>query len=299
MIFKHDFIRDENDQQLFPDLSVDFACLCRRSTTAEVIGKSIPFHHHPAIEINYVVKGRLTLRTSEGEFDARQGEAIFVNTDILHSSLWYDGGEVLSLVFDSVFLSGMYGSVYERKYIQPVTNCGGFQGYLLRPDSEARIEMCLLLAQIIRLFREEPFGYEFEVRSKLCRFWCLLLWDTEALRAKMRDTDRSGSRMKPMLKYIQANYGRRILLEEIARAGAVSKRECTRCFQRYAHLSPMEYLCYYRVRMAAHYLLDTRMSISEIAEACGFGSGSYFARVFQREMGCVPREYREAGNPPA
>lgn len=296
MISRHDFIRDENDQQLFPGFSVDFACLCRRSTTEEVIGKSIPFHHHPAIEINYVAKGRLTMQTSDSEFDARQGDAIFINTDALHSSRWYDGGEVLSLVFDSVFLSGMYGSVYERKYIQPITNCGEFQGYLLRPDSEERIEMCLLLAQIIALFREEPFGYEFEVRSKLCRLWCLLLRDTEAMRAKLRATDRSGARMKPMLSYIRANYRRRIRLDEIARAGAVSKRECTRCFQRYAHLSPMEYVCYYRVRMAAHCLVDTQMSVAEIAEDCGFGSGSYFTKVFRREMGCAPREYREAGN---
>ena len=296
MISRHDFIRDENDQQLFPGFSVDFACLCRRSTTKEVIGKSIPFHHHPAIEINYVAKGRLTMRTSDYEFDAHQGEAIFINTDTLHSSFWYDEGEVLSLVFDSIFLSGMYGSVYERKYIQPVTNCGEFQGYLLRPDTERHIEMCLLLAQIIGLFQNEPFGYEFEVRSKLCRFWCLLLLDTEAIRMKLRKTDRSGIRMKPMLKYIHENYSQKMLLDEIAKAGAVSKRECTRCFQRYAHLTPMEYVCYYRTRMAAHCLIETQMSIAEIAEACGFGSGSYFTKVFQKEMGCLPREYREARN---
>lgn len=299
MISKHDFIRDENDQQLFPGFSVDFACLCRRSTTEEVIGKSIPFHHHPAIEINYVAKGRLTMQTSDSEFDARQGEAVFINSDILHASHWYDGGEVLSLVFDSVFLSGMYGSVCERKYIQPITNCGEFQGYLLRPDTEERIEMCLLIAQIIALFQREPFGYEFEVRSKLCRLWCLLLQDTEAMRAKLRKTDRSGMRMKPMLSYIRANYHQRILLDEIARAGAVSKRECTRCFQRYAHLAPMEYVSYYRIRMAAHSLVETQMSVAEIAEACGFGSGSYFTKVFRREMGCTPREYREAGGNPA
>ena len=296
MIYAHDFIRDENDQQLFPGLSVDFACLCRKSTTDEVIGKSIPFHHHPAIEINYVVKGSLTMRTSDYEFQANQGDAIFINADTLHSSYWVDGGEVISLVFDSIFLSGMYGSVYERKYIQPITNCGEFQGYLLRPDSERHIEMCLLLARIIRLFKEEPFGFEFEVRSRLCEFWCQMLLDTRASRMRMRKTDRSGTRMKPMLEYIHANYRHRVLLDEIASAGAVSKRECTRCFQKYAHLTPMEYLSYYRIRMAAHDLVETQMSITEISEACGFNSASYFTKVFQKEMGCLPRDYRESGN---
>ena len=296
MISRHDFVRDENDQQLFPGFSVDFACLCRKSKTEEVIGKSIPFHHHPVIEINYITKGQVTIRTSDYEFDAHQGDVVFVNSDTLHSSLWYNGSEILSLVFDSIFLSGMYGSVYERKYIQPITNCGEFQGYLLRPDTERHIEMCLLLTQIIGLFQNEPFGYEFEVRSKLCKFWCLLLQDTEATRMKMRNADRSGTRMKPMLKYIHENYHQKMLLEEIARAGAVSKRECTRCFQRYAHLAPMEYVSYYRIRMAAHCLIETQMSIAEIAEACGFSSGSYFTKVFRKEMGCIPREYREAGS---
>lgn len=295
MIHQHDFIRDENDQQLFPGFSVDFACLCRKSSTSEVIGKFIPFHHHPAIEINYVTQGSLTMRTSDCEYHARQGDVILINKDILHASYWFDGGEVLSLVFDSIFLSGMHGNVYEQKYLNPITQCEAFQGYLLRPDNEMRVEMCLLITQIFRLFRDEPFGYEFDVRSKLCKFWCYLLLDTEAARMKLRKNDRRGLRMKPMLEYIHRNYGKKITLDEIADAGTVSRRECSRCFQKYAHLTPMDYLSYYRIRMAAHFLIDTQMTVAEIAEACGFSSGSYFSRIFQKEMGCVPRQYREAG----
>ena len=34
------------------------------------------------------------------------------------------------------------------------------------------------------------------------------------------------------------------------------------------------------------------MSAGEIAAACGFTDASYFGKVFRREFGCTPAQYR-------
>lgn len=296
MISDHDFIRDEKNQQIFPGFSTDFACLCRRAEAEQVVGRVVPWHHHPAIEINYVVDGSITLRTADQEFTAQKGDAIFVNSDMLHTTTWDDinGGTVLCLVFDAIFLSGMYGNVYERKYLRPITECKGLQGFLIHPDCETHMNMSLSLLRIFSLFQDEPFGYEFEVRSELSRLWCCLFQETEALRHNLGSASSSSSRMKPMLEFIHTHYKDKVLLDEIADAGSVSRRECTRCFQRYTNLSPIDYLNFYRVRMAIHELLQTDNSIADIAADCGFHSSSYFGKIFQREMGCTPGEYRKS-----
>jgi transcriptional regulator GlxA family with amidase domain len=46
--------------------------------------------------------------------------------------------------------------------------------------------------------------------------------------------------------------------------------------------------------MAKKLLVDTNGKISDIAVECGFGSASYFSKVFVKNEGITPAEYRTA-----
>ena len=41
-------------------------------------------------------------------------------------------------------------------------------------------------------------------------------------------------------------------------------------------------------------LKSSRMSITEIAESCGFSSASYFTEMFTRQKGLTPTAYRRS-----
>ena len=45
---------------------------------------------------------------------------------------------------------------------------------------------------------------------------------------------------------------------------------------------------------AAELLCSTSDSVTEVALACGFGDVSYFGRLFRRQKGKTPGEYRRA-----
>ena len=63
--------------------------------------------------------------------------------------------------------------------------------------------------------------------------------------------------------------------------------------KRLTNMSPMHYLNHLRLDRAAGMLQrDSRVSVTDIAVACGFSSGQYFATVFNRRFGCSPREFR-------
>ena len=47
-----------------------------------------------------------------------------------------------------------------------------------------------------------------------------------------------------------------------------------------------------RLLHAAELLRNTDMSVSEIAEDCGYDSDAYFMRQFKKHKGCTPTEYR-------
>jgi two-component system, response regulator YesN len=39
-------------------------------------------------------------------------------------------------------------------------------------------------------------------------------------------------------------------------------------------------------------LKDTQGSVAEVAQRCGFRDAKYFSRIFKREFGCQPSDYK-------
>ena len=99
-------------------------------------------------------------------------------------------------------------------------------------------------------------------------------------------------RLKEMLRYLHENFDRPVLLEEVAAAASIGKRECLRCFRRTIGVAPMQYLLRFRVRQASRLLAETDLPITEVGSRCGFESPSYFTLTFRRLTGQPPRDYR-------
>ncbi|MBO7169862.1 MAG: helix-turn-helix transcriptional regulator, partial [Clostridia bacterium] len=54
------------------------------------------------------------------------------------------------------------------------------------------------------------------------------------------------------------------------------------------------YIIEYRLSVAKNLLLTTKNTISQVAEACGFASTSYFTKLFKEKNGIPPKEYRKS-----
>jgi AraC-like DNA-binding protein len=96
------------------------------------------------------------------------------------------------------------------------------------------------------------------------------------------------------MAYIHERYAEPVSREQMARDLNVNERYLTRCFGQETGLTPIAYLNRYRVAQARSLLDRGSLSVTEIALACGFSDSSYFGRVFQKEVGLSPTEYRRA-----
>ena len=295
MLIESYFRSDRERREIFPVEMVGFPCHCRRSELRPHRRKTIPWHWHNAFEINYVDEGAMEYRTPEQTVTVHKGEVLFTNSGVLHTCTLADpeGCIYYTHLFDMSFLSGMYNSVFEEKYFQPVSRNSAFQLWLVKPDSLPRIRMIEAVLRAVELHRTEPPEYEFDLRTELCTFWRGMLADSAEVRASMPQRSNADTeRIKAMMDYIQANCAERLTLDDIAAAANISRRECTRCFRRCIDSTPNEYLTACRLRMAAEQLIRTGKSVMEISEECGFSSASYFGKVFREATGLTPREYR-------
>ena len=290
---------DEEQKEILPIAKESFPYLCSTTRLDCNPEKSIPWHWHNMFEINYVVRGELSLQTPDATHIVTAGEIDFINNGVLHSctAIGSTPCEYNTIQFDMHFLSGMYNSIYEEKYILPVMRSSALPFWHVKPDSMLHLKMVETVLRTVELSREEPFGYEFDLRSRLSDFWKMLMQDTEAVRSQASEIVRSNSadteRLKLMTQFIKDHCGEKLTLEDIAAAADISTRECTRCFARCINTSPIVYLTQTRLAMAADLLADSAKSIIEISEECGFSSPSYFGKVFREAMGCTPKEYRD------
>lgn len=68
----------------------------------------------------------------------------------------------------------------------------------------------------------------------------------------------------------------------------------SRCLKKHTGMSPVTYLNHIRLLHAKSQLEHSDLSVQEIAEKSGFGSSNYFIRLFRKNFGITPKQYRDA-----
>lgn len=92
---------------------------------------------------------------------------------------------------------------------------------------------------------------------------------------------------------MEANIEEPLSLDEIAALVGVSRRQIERLFKRYVGEVPTKYYLDMRLRRARGLLLQTAMSIMEIAVACGFQSPPHFSKCYRNMFGYTPSAERQ------
>jgi AraC family transcriptional regulator, glycine betaine-responsive activator len=81
-------------------------------------------------------------------------------------------------------------------------------------------------------------------------------------------------------------------LDQLAQHVGISRRQLERLFQKYLRCVPTRYYLDLRLAHARRLLLQTSMSIVDVALACGFVSAPHFSKCYRDFFGVPPREER-------
>lgn len=88
--------------------------------------------------------------------------------------------------------------------------------------------------------------------------------------------------------YIQRSYAFPISVEEIAQHIGVDRTYLFRLFKRFANLSPQAYLRKYRVHKAKRLLLESNLTLDQIASSTGLNSAAHLSKAFRDIYGYAP-----------
>jgi len=102
--------------------------------------------------------------------------------------------------------------------------------------------------------------------------------------------------MEAALKYFNEHYNTELCIEEYARSKGMSVSWFIRSFKQYTGTTPMQYIVAVRITNAQMLLETTNDTITEIGHIVGYENPLYFSRIFKKQKGVSPSEYRKQMN---
>ena len=139
---------NEEQKEILPIAKESFPYLCSTTRLDCTPDKSVPWHWHNMFEISFIIKGELSLQTPDETHIISTGEIYFINNGVLHTctAIGTIPCEYNTIHFDMHFLSGMYNSIYEEKYILPVMRNSALQFALSRSAVKSLSPLSLIFA---------------------------------------------------------------------------------------------------------------------------------------------------------
>ena len=252
-----------------------------------------PSHWHDDLEIGVVVNGEMQYNVN-GEIETiREGEAFFINSRQLHSNYSENRTECeyICILLHPLLLC--VNPVFEREFVAPLL--GNEQVPYVKITNEIPWQK-EILEEILAIYAERNDSVApLLIQAHLYKIWAGLF--KHVSRGEYNGQHRANrgnlSIIKNMVGYIQEHYQEKISLAEIAASGAVGQSKCCKLFKNYMNVTPNAYLNQFRLNKSRELLHDTELSITEIAEAVGFGGASYYAESFHKYYGESPSEYRD------
>ncbi|UWQ80969.1 GlxA family transcriptional regulator [Leisingera sp. S132] len=101
-------------------------------------------------------------------------------------------------------------------------------------------------------------------------------------------------KLSMVIQMMEANIEEPISPSILAQDVGMSTRQLERLFRRYLNRSPKRYYMELRLQKARNLLMQTDMSVINVALACGFASPSHFSKCYRAHYDTTP--YRERGS---
>ncbi|MCR5508430.1 MAG: response regulator [Lachnospiraceae bacterium] len=123
-------------------------------------------------------------------------------------------------------------------------------------------------------------------------------WFLTKIGAACRDVvqskeNQSFSSVERAKAYIEQRYNKDISLDEVSREVDISPYYFSKLFKEETGSNFIEYLTSLRINKAKQLISGSDMSMKEICTAVGYSDPNYFSRIFKKNVGVTPTEYKE------
>lgn len=246
-------------------------------------------HWHTDLEFTYLYDGSMDYNVNGETIHLQAGQGIFVNSSCLHYNLSPSQTEChyLCIVIHPDILSGNH--YFFQQILQPILENPAFPYIKLLPSVSWQNQILLSMLDMYTSLdkKEAPL---FVVKGFLNILESLYQHCTSTDKTNVMDENLTAVTL--MVGFIQKNYRDKITVSDLANTGNCCITKCNDLFKTYLQTTPNLYINHYRLQKSTTLLIQTSLSITDIAYECGFSNASYYCETFRKHFQITPKSYR-------
>ncbi len=252
-------------------------------------------HFHDFVEI-VIIEDGLGVQDINGElYPLKAGDIFVIQHQTRHYFTDYANLKIINIMFDPALLK--HAECFLRRIpgfntifmIEPrLRKEHNFRNhlYLNRPQIHSLQE---LLAKMDRELKDRPAGHEAAVPALLLE---IVIYLSRNFQEK-EHRNVAPLRLGKLLSLLEHKYNEDWTLARMAELCFMSVNNLLRLFRMVTGTSPVAYLLRLRLEQSRKMLMESDLSISEIADRCGFHDSNYYSKKFTGCYGHSPRKYRK------
>ena len=238
------------------------------------VEEKLPIHSHDKHQMCYIEGGIAFLNTPDKSYFLPARHFLWIPAGIAHNVISRTSVRMVHNIYFPTALFPEDHQVREREGIYPVTN---LLMEMIHYTENWQGEISL----------EDPSKYEFLIALKN------IVLDVSNIPLPIVLPTTNNENLRSILKYIHENIHQPLFLEQVAEKFGYSSRTLSRLFQKNIDTSFLQYVKLTRIIKSMEQLLQTNLSVSEIAYNNGYNSLSAFSYTFQQTVHKSPAEFRK------
>lgn len=254
---------------------------CKVDEVSSVMPRAMHVHEN-LVEVLLVYEGSGIYTIDNNKYIAKKGDLIFYNSGVVHDEF---GGNGSNLGTYCLGISNLKivklgnNKIIEDNYC-PIINCNEYFGDILSMFDIIRKSIDVDGIHVAEFSN-------FLVQALVVKFRIIIEKNGDVKQIK------EPSLAIKVKIYIDKNYNENISLKSIAEAVNANQYYLSHIFKEEIGFSPMQYVTRRRIGEAQNLLINTQLSITEIAANVGYNNSNYFQNVFKKIVGYTPGSYRK------
>lgn len=246
-------------------------------------------HSHPEYEIALIRHDRGMYMIQDQEIGFAPGDVFIVNANDVHQPVIPVERNRGALV--TYFRGSLFGDPEESAlWLEPFLHANELGFNKLPADDELRA----LLARLHESANADDPHWRITVRGLLTHILSITarLFAEHCARTGAARRVARLHRFAAVVAHVNENLAGDIQAPQLYRLAGLSHSRFSEEFRAAFGVNLVRYIQAQRLKRAKRLLRSTRMSVTEVALASGFGTSSLFNTVFRKEVGVTPTEFR-------
>lgn len=199
-----------------------------------------------------------------------------------------------SFVNENIFSPESANSLFDFAYLEPFLVSSDSVRPRLHLSGKIQLQVEELFQQMLTEFTKEEKYFEINIKADLLKLLAIIAreYENKELVADHALFERYRDAVTAAISYIDANYTDRIYIKDVCKIAMMSQTYFSYIFKHITGKTFTEYINTLRITKATKLLKTTNSSITDICLKVGFNDATYFNKVFKKEIGLTPSQYR-------